>query len=58
MIELYRQHIAERSALGIPPLPLSAEQASGLCELLKNPPAGEEATTIDLLRESIFGTSF
>jgi len=53
MIELYRQHIAERSALGIPPLPLSAEQASGLCELLKNPPAGEEAALMEMLTDRI-----
>ena len=53
MIELYRQHMAERSALGIPPLPLSAEQASGLCELLKNPPAGEEAALMEMLTDRI-----
>jgi aconitate hydratase 2 / 2-methylisocitrate dehydratase len=29
--------------LGIPPLPLDAEQTSALCELLQHPPAGEEA---------------
>ena len=41
MLETYRQHVAERAALGIPPLPLSAEQTNGLIALLKNPPAGE-----------------
>ena len=49
MLEAYRKHVAERSSLGIPPLPLSAEQASDLCALLKNPPAGEEKTLLDLL---------
>lgn len=53
MLESYRQHVAERGALGIPPLPLSAEQASELCELLKNPPLGEEATLLELLRDRI-----
>ncbi|MBW4634208.1 MAG: bifunctional aconitate hydratase 2/2-methylisocitrate dehydratase [Iphinoe sp. HA4291-MV1] len=43
MLESYRSHIAERATLGIPPLPLDANQTSELCELLKNPPAGEEA---------------
>ena len=42
MLESYRQHVAERAALGIPPLPLSAQQTADLVQLLKNPPAGEE----------------
>jgi aconitate hydratase 2/2-methylisocitrate dehydratase len=53
MLESYRQHVAERAALGIPPLPLDAQQTSGLCELLKNPPAGEEETLLHLLRDRI-----
>ncbi|HEY9810208.1 MAG TPA: bifunctional aconitate hydratase 2/2-methylisocitrate dehydratase [Halomicronema sp.] len=53
MLESYRQHAAERAALGIPPLPLTAEQTSELCELLKNPPAGEEETLIELLRDRV-----
>ncbi|NDJ15849.1 bifunctional aconitate hydratase 2/2-methylisocitrate dehydratase [Myxacorys almedinensis] len=53
MLESYRQHVAERSALGIPPLPLSAQQTSDLCELLKNPPAGEETFLLSLLRDRI-----
>lgn len=53
MLESYRKHVAERAALGIPPLPLSAEQTSQLCELLKNPPAGEEETLLELLRERV-----
>ena len=43
MLNAYRQHVAERAALGIPPLPLSASQTADLVELLKKPPAGEEA---------------
>ncbi|AFY65990.1 bifunctional aconitate hydratase 2/2-methylisocitrate dehydratase [Geitlerinema sp. PCC 7407] len=53
MLEAYRQHAAEREALGIPPLPLTAEQTADLCELLKNPPAGEAETLLHLLRDRI-----
>ncbi|HEY9801360.1 MAG TPA: bifunctional aconitate hydratase 2/2-methylisocitrate dehydratase [Leptolyngbyaceae cyanobacterium] len=53
MLESYRQHVAERAALGIPPLPLDAKQTSELCELLKNPPKGEEDTLLHLLRDRI-----
>ena len=35
MLETYRKHKAERETQGIPPLPLTAEQTSQLCELLK-----------------------
>ena len=49
MLEAYREHVAERAAQGIPPKPLNAEQTAALVELLKNPPAGEEDTLIDLL---------
>ncbi|MBD1911952.1 MULTISPECIES: bifunctional aconitate hydratase 2/2-methylisocitrate dehydratase [unclassified Leptolyngbya] len=53
MLEAYRKHEEERAALGIPPLPLSAEQTSELCELLKAPPAGEEEFLLSLLRDRI-----
>ena len=53
MLEAYRQHTADRAALGIPPLPLDAEQTSALCELLQHPPAGEEANLIVLLRDRV-----
>jgi aconitate hydratase 2 / 2-methylisocitrate dehydratase len=53
MLEQYRQHVAERAELGIPPLPLTAEQTADLCELLKAPPAGEEDTLLKLLRDRI-----
>ncbi|HMN33957.1 MAG TPA: bifunctional aconitate hydratase 2/2-methylisocitrate dehydratase [Chiayiivirga sp.] len=48
-LDTYRQHLAERAALGIPPLPLSAQQTADVIELLKNPPAGEDAFLLDLL---------
>lgn len=53
MLESYRQHVAERLALGIPPLPLDAQQTAELCELLKNPPLGEAETLVELLRDRV-----
>jgi aconitate hydratase 2 / 2-methylisocitrate dehydratase len=53
MLNAYRQHVAERAALGIPPLPLSAQQTAELIELLKNPPAGEEATLVELITHRV-----
>ena len=37
-LQTYRNHVAERSVLGIPPLPLSAQQTAEVIELLKAPP--------------------
>ena len=53
MLKAYRDHVAERAALGIPPLPLSAQQTAELIELLKNPPKGEEATLVDLITHRV-----
>lgn len=53
MLEQYRHHVAERAQLGIPPLPLDGKQTSELCELLQNPPVGEEDTLLHLLRDRI-----
>jgi aconitate hydratase 2 / 2-methylisocitrate dehydratase len=53
MLQSYRQHAAERAALGIPPLPLSPQQTAELIELIKNPPAGEEAFLLDLLTHRV-----
>ncbi|MGB7439770.1 MAG: bifunctional aconitate hydratase 2/2-methylisocitrate dehydratase [Coleofasciculaceae cyanobacterium] len=53
MLASYRQQAEQRTALGIPPLPLNAQQTSQLCELLKNPPSGEEETLLNLLRERV-----
>ncbi len=49
MLAAYRQHAAERAALGIPPLPLDAKQVAELIELIKAPPAGDDAFLMDLL---------
>ncbi|MFJ1340778.1 bifunctional aconitate hydratase 2/2-methylisocitrate dehydratase [Pseudomonas caricapapayae] len=53
MLEAYRKHIEERAAQGIVPQPLNAEQTAGLVELLKNPPAGEEAVLVDLITNRV-----
>ncbi|CAM8649465.1 AcnB Aconitase B [Comamonadaceae bacterium] len=53
MLQAYRDHVAERAALGIPPLPLSAKQTGELIELLKSPPAGEEATLVELITHRV-----
>ena len=53
MLEAYRHHVAEREALGIPPLPLDAQQTADVIELLKNPPAGEDAFLLDLLTHRV-----
>ncbi len=53
MLKAYRTHVAERAALGIPPLPLSATQTAALIELLKSPPAGEETTLVDLITHRV-----
>ena len=53
MLEQYRQHLAERAQLGIPALPLDAKQTSELCELLKNPPKGQEDILLHLLSDRV-----
>ena len=49
MLQEYKDHVEERASIGIPPLPLNAEQVVSVVELLKNPPKGEESTLLDLL---------
>jgi len=53
MLEAYRNHVAERAALNIPPKPLNAEQVAELVELLKNPPTGEEDYLLELLSSRV-----
>ncbi len=53
MLEAYRQHVAERAALGIPPLPLSAAQTTDLVGLLMAPPKGEEQVLVDLITHRV-----
>jgi aconitate hydratase 2/2-methylisocitrate dehydratase len=53
VLEAYRKHVEERAALGVPAKPLDADQTAALVELLKNPPAGEEAFLMELLENRI-----
>ncbi len=53
MLENYRKHVAERADQGVVPKPLDTKQVADLCELFKNPPAGEESTLLDLLENRI-----
>ena len=53
MLKAYRDHVAERAALGIPPLPLDAKQVAELIELIKNPPVGEDVILMDLLTNRV-----
>jgi len=53
MLEAYRQHVAELAALGIPPLPLTAQQTADLIELLKAPPAGEGDALVELMTHRV-----
>jgi aconitate hydratase 2/2-methylisocitrate dehydratase len=53
VLENYRAHVAERAALGIPPLPLTARQTEELIALLKNPPKGEEQNLVELITHRV-----
>ncbi len=53
MLASYRQHVAERAALGIPPLPLTPQQTAEVIELIKNPPAGEGDFLVDLITHRV-----
>ncbi|MBI2394123.1 MAG: bifunctional aconitate hydratase 2/2-methylisocitrate dehydratase [Deltaproteobacteria bacterium] len=53
MLTEYRQHAAERAALGIPPLPLTAQQMRQLVELLLSPPNGDAQELVELLTNRV-----
>ena len=53
MLQAYVEHVAERAALGIPPLPLTAKQTAELIELLKNPPAGSAEFLLNLITHRV-----
>lgn len=53
MLQAYVSHVAERAALGIPPLPLTAQQTAELIELLKNPNASEADFLLDLITHRV-----
>ena len=49
MIKDYQTHLSERATLGLPPLPLNAEQVASVAELLKNPSAADGPLLLNLL---------
>ncbi len=53
MLAEYRNHVAERAALGVAPQPLDAAQTAALVELLQHPPAGEEEFILTLLSDRV-----
>jgi aconitate hydratase 2/2-methylisocitrate dehydratase len=53
MLQDYVKHVAERAALGIPPLPLNAKQTADLIELLKNPSAAEADFLLELITHRV-----
>ncbi|MEM8718853.1 MAG: bifunctional aconitate hydratase 2/2-methylisocitrate dehydratase [Cyanobacteria bacterium P01_G01_bin.39] len=53
MLEAYKKHAAQRAELGIPALPLTAQQTSELCEILKNPPAADKEELLALLVDRV-----
>jgi len=53
MLQAYVEHVAERAALGIPPLPLTAKQTAELIELLKHPPAGSAEFLLNLITHRV-----
>ncbi len=53
LVEEYKAHTKEREKLGVPPLPLTAEQTAELVELLKADPIVEEEYLLDLLKNHV-----
>ncbi len=53
MLQEYRKHVEERATEGVVPKPLEPSQVAELVELVKNPPAGEEAFIVDLLTNRV-----
>jgi len=53
MLQAYADHVAERAALGIPPLPLTAKQTAELIELMKAPAPANAEQLLDLLTNRV-----
>ncbi len=53
LIEEYKAHTEDRKALGVPPLPLTAEQTTKLVELLEKDNIPEEQYLLELLKNHI-----
>jgi aconitate hydratase 2 / 2-methylisocitrate dehydratase len=52
-MQTYQAHVAERAALGIPALPLTAKQTGELIEQLKSPVAGEEKALVEMITHRV-----
>lgn len=53
MLKTYAEHVAERAALGIPPLPLSAQQTEALIELIKKPEGQDAVALLNLITHRV-----
>ena len=53
LLEAYKAHTAERAALGVPPLALTAEQTAELVELLKANPIVEADYVMDMFENKV-----
>lgn len=53
LIEEYKAHTAERAELGVPPLPLTADQTAQLVELLEADKIEDEVYLLDLLENKV-----
>jgi len=53
MLNLYFSQEAERRRLGIPPLPLSAEETTEVCQQLENPPSEKEDLLLHLIKNRV-----
>jgi len=53
MISEYLKQVEERKALGVPPLPLTADQVHGLAELLQEPPEEHASLLVEMLEERV-----
>jgi aconitate hydratase 2/2-methylisocitrate dehydratase len=53
MLNEYLRHVDDRASMGIPPLPLNAEQTAELCRLMTAPPTGRETLLVDLFTNRI-----
>jgi len=53
LLEDYRAHTAERAELGVPPLPLKAEQVAELVELLKAKPVADAEYALELFTQHV-----
>jgi aconitate hydratase 2/2-methylisocitrate dehydratase len=53
LIDDYRQHVDDRSTLGIPPKPLTAEQVAGLIDSLRDSASHNHNELINLLSERV-----